>query len=407
MSDEEERLTISEEERLTMRDEEDRLFVADEEERLLAGGGGGDELFLRNAARCRPAFQALDTLANLCVPPDPRYDEPPDPEMEEVLRDIDELKESLRVIFNSDVRNQIIDFIRHLNRNRDAYRRSLLLWLDLIESLAFEVELAYGDNTGPVKLRRVRASVFYLVSRVSGGLRIPGVPGYLNRLILHFVVRGTVEYIVTLVNADEMEHRTAAAGAVFDHGLWIRDLPRARGEKMSRGRMSVFRRAQERVGRLDERARVTVVKWWEPAANRIVNWIIDKLLAPPPVPPDFKLKVDAMIDDIKNTHQDVPPVEAVASWFLDFVRWAGQHGTQIRAAIDVFSIAINWTAQMSEMSRERRIKIVTEALIRYFAELGMSGPFFRFVLRLVVDINLDAIHFLYVKRRVIEPAETT
>ena len=379
--------------------------MSDEEARLTAAAGGGD-VFLRNAARCRPAFQALDMVANLCLPPDPRYDAPPDPEIEELLGEIDELKEKLHVLFSSDMRREVIAFIRHLNDNRESYRKTLLLWFDLVEGLAFEVELAYGDNTGPVKLRQVRAAVFYLMSKFSAGLEVPGVPRYLNRLFLHLAVRGTVEYIITLVNSEKIEQRTAAAGAVYNHGLWNRDLPRARAEITAVGKRSPLRRAQDAAGRLDERVKVTVVKWWEPVGERVVNWLLDKLLAPPAVPPDFKLKVDALVADMTAGHPNVPPIDRAVHRVFEVVRWVGRHGKEVRAAIDVFSIAINWTARMSEMSRERRIEVVTEALVRYFDDLGMSGPFFRFVLRLVVDLNLDAIHFLYVKRRVIPPAET-
>lgn len=376
--------------------------MSDEEARPSAGGS---DVFLHRAARCSAPFQAFEALANLCVPPDPRYDEPPDPEIEEMLRDADELKEKLHVLFSTDMRREVIAFIRDLNENREAYRKTLLLWFDLVEGLAFEVELAYGDNTGPVKLKRVRAAVFYLMSKFSGGLVVPGVPHYLNRLFLHIAVRGTVEYIITLVNAEKIDQRTAAAGAVYNHGLWNRDLPRARAEMRAVGRRSLLRRAQDTAGRLDEGMKVRAARWWEPVRERFVNWLLDKLLAPPAVSEDFKRKVDALVADMTAGHPNVPPIDRAVHRFFKVVRWIGQHGKEIRAAIDVFSIAINWTARVGEMSRERRIEVVTEALIRYFDDLGMRGPFFRFVLRLVVDINLDAIHFLYVKRRVIRPAD--
>ena len=369
----------------------------------------GDRL-AEYANPCTAPWRMLELASGFCLAPllDPDIDAA-DPESAELVRDIKQLKRNLDIMFSDDVRRQLRSFIKQLDENRDLYRRSLLLWLDLTEEIAFQVELDLGDNTGPVKLKRVEGGIFYLLSKLSVGLQVPRVPRFMNRFVLQMVIRGTVEYIITLVNIDKFASRTRVAADIDSMGLWNRPLKKQRHLQMdelkARRKRNVVSRAaftvRERSGKLAVSVEKQQTLWWE----RLANFLLDLIFAPPKVPQAFKTKIDLIIEQMnREAPSNMPPIAMMGRWFFDIFLWIGQHGKEIRAAIDAFSIAVHQTQKMSEMTRERRITVIEDALILYFDELGLSGPYFRFVLRLFVDINLDAMVFLYKKRGIIEPA---
>jgi hypothetical protein len=363
---------------------------------------------LRDLTTCPSPLRVMELVTAFCLSPSVDGEEETDPRVRELLRDAEELKEKLAIVFSAEMRREVIAFIKHLNANREVYRKSLLLWLDMIEEICFMVEQDLGDNTGPVKLRRVRGAAFYLVSKFTQGLEVPGVPSYLNRFFLQLVVRGTVEFIITLVNAGEHEPRPPLPGVSYSRGLWDAALKSESEQEASEAQQksgSLLSRAQDGVERWHQNLIVFLLKWWEPFINRLLNWMLDKLLAPPSVPEEFKHTVDALISDMRRSQPDMPPPMLMADWFVEVFGWIGRHGKELRAAIDALSIAIHWTAQLSDLTREERIQLIEEALIIYFdEELGLRGPFFRVMLRLLIDINLDAIEFLYEKRGVLPPA---
>jgi hypothetical protein len=351
----------------------------------------------------------MELATAFCLSPMLDTEHEPDPEAEELLHDIEKLKRQLDIMFSEDNRQQIVRFIRKIDENRDLYRRTVLLWLDLTEELAYQVELDLGDNTGPVKLKRVEGGVFYLLSKFSEGLTVPRVPRFLNRLVLSLVIRGTVEFIVTLVNIDKHVQRTRVAADMGELGLWNTRLKIERrieaNERKAISKKNVLRRTSHAVREKTTQVLVAVEKQRTTLGERIVNFFLDFLLKPPNVPKAFQEKIDAIVNRMNQQGPtDMPPVRMMGRWFFDIILWIGQHGKELRAAIDVFSIAVHQTTKMSEMTRERRIQVIEDALILYFDELGLNGPYFRFVLRLLVDVNLDAMVFLYKKRGVIDQA---
>jgi hypothetical protein len=366
----------------------------------------GDRL-AEYANPCTAPWRMMEIATAFCLAPVLDQGEgEPDPESAELARDIGLLKRELDIMFSDDVRRQLVIFLRQINANKELYRRTLLLWLDLTEEIAFQVEKDLGDNTGPVKLSRVRGGVFYLLTKFSEGLEVPNVPRFFNRLFIHLVIRGTVEFIVNLVNIDRYAQRTRVAADLDDLGLWnkaLRSHRRAESMKSEAIRKSnIVNRATHTVQAQSQRLLVTVEKQRVRLWDRIADFILDLCLAPPKVPSAFKTKIDAIVAQMNhNRPTDMPPVTMMGKLFFDIVHWIGQHGKEIRAAIDALAIAVHQTQRLGEMTRERRIQVIEDALILYFAELGLSGPYFRFVLRLLVDINLDALIFLYEKRGVI------
>ena len=353
---------------------------------------------------CAAPWQVMELATAFCLAPVLDSGEP-SAEAERLNEDVEKLKRDLDILFSDDMRRQVLQFVKYLDENRGLYRRTLLLWLDLTEEVALQVEEEMGDNTGPVKLRRVRGGLFYLFSRFTESMEIPSIPRYINRLVLQAAIRGTVEFIITLVNVDKIEQRTMMPADVYRLGLWHKQLERTRLRRTSelkRTRRNVVKRAAHATSQWRRQLVVFLLKLWEPLIERCTNWILDVLLAPPRVPAGFKIKIDVLIADMTaNAPPGMPPPKMLGRCFLDVMLWIGQHGKEMRAAIDAFSIAVHWTDQMGEMSREERIRLIEDALILYFEDIGLRGPYFRFVLRLLVDVGLDAIVFLYQKRGVL------
>ena len=360
---------------------------------------------LANPQLCAAPWQVMQLATAFCLAPvlDPTGET--SPEAKRLNEDVERLKRDLEILFSDDMRKEVLQFLKYLDENRDLYRRTFLLWIDLTEEVALQVEEEMGDNTGPVKLRRVRGALFYLFSRLTESMDIPSIPRYINRLVLQAAIRGTVEFIITLVNVDKVEQRSMLPAEVHRLGLWHKELERTRlrrAGELKTARRSVVKKAARATSNWRRRLVVGLLKLWEPLIERCTNWILDVLLAPPRVPRGFKVKIDALIAELNaNAPKGMPPPEMLGRAFLDVMVWIGRHGKEMRAAIDAFSIAIHWSYEIGEMSREERITLIEDALILYFEDIGLRGPYFRFVLRLVVDIGLDAIVFLYQKRGVL------
>jgi hypothetical protein len=362
---------------------------------------------LRDLTACAAPLRVMEIVTALCLAPRADDGQEVDPRADELLRDAERLKADLKIVFSAEVRRELIAFIKYLDKNREFYRKSLLLWLDLIEEVCYLAEKDLGDETGTVKFRRVRGAVSYLLSKFTQGLEVPGVPRYLTHFFIDFAIRGTIEFVITLVNTGKFEPRPPlTAMALESRGLWDNALQQESLEAASVAQKKVgpLERAQNRVSLWQKNFIVFFLKLWEPLINRVLNWILDKLLAPPSVPEEFKHKVDAIITDMNLIAPGMPPARLMADWFLDVIKWVGRHGKELRAGIDALTIAIHWTAKLSDLSRNERLNVIEDALIIYFdEELGLRGPFFRLMLRFLIDINVSAIEFLYEKRQVVPP----
>jgi hypothetical protein len=249
-----------------------------------------------------------------------------------------------------------------------------------------------------VKLRQVKGALFYLLQQMTKGMEVPGIPRYLNRFGLHFAIRGAVEFIVTLDNPGKYE-KGFTSPEDQQRKLWG-TAPIEPGQKEeTQGTFFERLRARLRASRVV----VAVLKWWEPKADRLTNWIMDKLLSPPVVTPGFKRKVDELILNLeKNIDQgsasQTSQIERMFAGVFEVIRWVGTHGTEVRAAIDGLSRIFHLTADMTAIDRNRRIEVLKEALILYFEDRGLTGPYFRVMVRIVVDLALDALKFLYQKQ---------
>lgn len=349
---------------------------------------------------CVAPWRAMELVSAFCLAPMIDQGEP-DPLAVEIHEDVQKLLGELDVIFTPQNRQNFLLWMKRIDAHRDEYRRTLLLWLDVIEEVAFEIEIDLRENTGPVKLRRVKGAVFYLLEQLTKGLQTPGVPRYLSRFGLHIAIRGTVEFLVTLDNPQKYQQSVDPIAAK-ERRLWERGREARPRSAFREPEETIIERLRNRLH--DSRVFVALLKWWEPIFGKFTDWVLDKFLAPPAVSLRFKRKIDQLVVKLNETiPQDYvsegAPIQGLFSFMFEGVRWIGKHGKEVRAAIDALSLAFHLTVEMSQLDRDQRIEVVKQALILYFRDRGLSGPYFEFMLRIVVDIGLDALSFLYEKQR--------
>jgi hypothetical protein len=326
---------------------------------------------------CETSWRLVNLVTAFCLAPSLDQRGETNQQAEELYRDSWRLRRDLDAIFTDAVRSELVRVIQGIEANREIYRRSFLAWLDLIEDLCLDAERDLGPGTGPIKLRRVKAAMFHLLYRSVENVDLPGIPSYVEPLVLNLGIRWSIEFVITLVNSPDP-----------DRSLWRYTSPQ--------GALSIPQRWW--LTRPDPWKRL--VKRKDALAEWLVEAVVNWLLRPPKLSRSLQRKVDAIVHTWDEYATDGrPPIQQLAETAFAALEWVGTHGDQVRAAIDAISIVVHWTAEFADLTREQRIDLIKDTLIVYFEEdLGVSGPYFRFVLRLAIDFTVDSIFHLYRKR---------
>lgn len=297
-------------------------------------------------------------------------------EAEELLLVAREIKEDLDQVLTDDVRADVVQFITYLEKNRARYRQSFLRWVDLLEDIAFYSEFKWGEHAGVKKNREVRAAMYHVIRGFFGTEGLPTVRPWMRPIVIEIAVRATVEFFVTLDKPRDDPFQTRE--------LW-KECP-AEGTVRFK------------------RTRVQAAKASQTLMEGIVGWVVNILMPPPTIfSPQLKRDVDAILADWakRNAETQTEPVERAMGVFGRTAGWIGQHGDQMRAAIDVVSLAIYESARLSRLDREQRLEVVKNAVVLMFQDLGYRGPIFGTVVRFMVDLSGDAIQHLFEKRNLL------
>lgn len=326
----------------------------------------------RNVTLAEVPEMIADLTAVLCLAP--CFEQPSG----SVRRDARELAAAIRRIksdlddfLTDEVRNDLEQLLQHIDRNRDRYRDAVLLWIDLLEEISALMEGEYGDKTGPLKNRKVRAAMYYLMKGFVGKQELPNVPPFLRPIVLEVAIRWTVEFLVALDNkqCDRPE-------------LWEGISPeKPRGELL----------------KMDVRFTATWDRWMELLGTWIVGWF----LKPPKLDGKLRVKVDAILQrwHERNMETDTTPVERTVGVVFRTVRWVGDHANEMRALVDLLTVAVVEAAKLSRLSRNERIAVVKEAMVILIQDdLGLTGPLWGEIIRVMVDIMADSIEDLFSKR---------
>lgn len=331
----------------------------------------------RNEQLARDLSTLTELAVAICL--SPCLDEPADPrnreEAEELLFLAREIKARLDIMLTDEVRADVVQLIEHLDQNRERYRQSLLRFVDLMEEIAFYAEGRYGNGAGPLKLREVRAAMYYLLEGFFGPQGLPTVPPWMRPILLEVIVRVTVEFLVTLDNPPDESM-----------ALW-NELRTERGQPSVRFKV----------------ARVRFAKYRETMGERFVGWLVRIFMPRPILTGRLRTRVDAILNDWAERNRDTGtiPIQRILRPFVQTALWAGRHGKEVRAAIDAVSMTVYATARFTRLDRERQLEVVKEAVVILLEDLGYGGPMFRVVVRFMVDMMADATDNLFRKRGVI------
>lgn len=324
-----------------------------------------------NVDVCEVPAMIADLTAAICLAP--FADEPSEGTLRggrQLANAVRRIKNDLDGFLTEDVRNDLRDLLDHIDRNRNRYRDAVLLWIDLLEDIAHLMEGQFGDKTGPVKKRKVRAAVYYLMKGFVGDQPLPHVPPFLRPVVLEVAVRWTIEFLVALDNAQSDRQE-----------LWggLHTAPRRRVSK----------------------TRVKTVQWWERSLEVLATWIMGWFLKPPRLDGALRRDVDRILDDWQKRHQadGSSPVERSVGAVFRISIWVGEHGDEVRSFVDLLTVAVLQASKLADLSRNQRIAVIKEAIVIIVTEdLGFSGPLWGEIVRVVVDILADAIDEQFRKR---------
>jgi hypothetical protein len=287
-----------------------------------------------------------------------------------ILRITDDLNDFLK----DDVRHDIIEMLDYIDQNRGRYREAVLLWIDLLEDVAATVESHYGSNTGPLKNRQVRAAMYYLMKGFIGHQPLPGVPSFLRPIALEIAIRASIEFLVSLDNPSKKNEEMRPR-------LWD----------------SVTRPPVQPVWNLTVHMSDVMNSFWE----RLTAVLVGIFLPPLRLKGTLRVKVDLILAQWqeRNRATGKTPVQRTVQPVIDAALWVGNHAEQIRALVDLVSVAVTEAARLTHMSPEERIEVVKGAVVEIVEkDFGFSGPVWDVVVRMGVDFLAEAIERLFRKR---------
>ena len=328
---------------------------------------------------CEVPDMIADLTAAICLAP--LVDEPSEGTRRggrELAGAIRRIKKDLDEFLTEDVRNDLRELLEHIDRNRERYRDAVLLWIDLLEDIAALMESEYGDKTGALKKRKVRAAMYYLIKGFVGNRPLPHVPPFLRTIALEIAIRWTIDFLVSL------DHAQSQRPQLWDN---LETPGLKRSEVLS--------------------AEVRFAAWWEKVLELFATWIAGWFLKPPRLKGQLRVKVDRILQqwEKRNEETSTTPMERTVGAVFRTATWIGDHADQVRAFVDLLSVAVTEAAKLTRLSRNERIAVIKEAMVIIVTEdLGFSGPLWGEIIRLFVDLLGDAIDDLFRKRGLIAAA---
>jgi hypothetical protein len=320
------------------------------------------------AQLCPRPDRVVQLAAAICLAPGKRPSEEATKGGEELRREIWRLRRELDELLTPAVLTALKNALSAFKLKRDEYRKSAQLWLDLIEDLSLSAEQEWGSQTGPIKRKQVESAAYQILLSVLEGQDIPGVPSFLEPLWIRLFARGTVEFVVSLVNHDD------------------RDLELWRNEAFPPGPAFLPRQGR--------RARC----WLETLAAGLVERFVAWYFEPSRLPPVLQRRVDEVVKDL---HKGGDPLKQLVTAAFRIARFIGRHKTEMQHAVQAIATALKLAADFVEATREQRLEWVREAILLTLADQGFSGALLQSFLRGLLDVILEPVLGLYQRRGMI------
>lgn len=286
-----------------------------------------------------------------------------------IWEDFSRLSRDLDKLLTVEVRQDLLGLLKWFDENKDELAPRLIAWIDLVEEICLEVEKTYGSHTGPLKFDRVRGAIFQLAQAFLGDVALPSVPSFFRPFIIDILCRVSVEFVILLVNTPAPEH-----------SLW-RSAVSAEPDR----RASTTQRA---------------LSWFARRCRSLFEALAAWLVNPSPLPAKLQKQIDTIIAqwDAESEQTGRPPVANVVQSVFGFLAWIGQHGREMRLAVNTLSVTVRWAFEFSDLTDDERIALIKRALLRYLEEAGLSGTLFQRICEIALDLSVDATVELMRKR---------
>src|SRR6185503_14610850 len=94
--------------------------------------------------------------------------------------------------------------------------------------------------------------------------------------------------------------------------------------------------------------------------ERLAAGLVRFILPPPVLRGRLRVKVDLILAQWaeRNRATGTTPVQRTVRPVIDAALWVGQHAQQIRALVDLVSVAVTEAARLTHLSKEDRIEVV-------------------------------------------------
>lgn len=287
---------------------------------------------------CRTFSDATLALLGRRADPEPDPDSDPDPPIsaEHLRGTIWELRRLLRIAMADGADKELVAFLNVLGESREEIERAVVVWIDLIESLAQGAERSYGAKSGRGKLKaaEVREVLRRLV--LASRFRIPRLPDFLQPVVVDIAADWLIDAVVLVVNR---------------YGMWedVEPTPAS-----FRARLILA---------LRQLARFTRVVWIPFAWLFSRLWTAGRMHTP--LPPEVRLALEAVEREGLLRNQ-----ARLLGGVADFVEWAGAHRKQVVASLELVFAAVHEAERYLELSGPEKKAYARDLVIAVLQDIG-------------------------------------
>jgi hypothetical protein len=262
---------------------------------------------------------------------------------------------------------EFVAVLNRLLRDRDQIVRSLIVWIDLIDTLVHQAERRYPlPGRGQLKRSEVKSAIVYLVRRRR--LNIPNIPSFLEPVVVDIYADFTVNVIVSLTN---------------DNGLW--DL-----QESSTPAHPVLRSLKWALFRFWRFIRPAI----EPIGRLFVR-IYLALRYPTPISPALRQALEAVSRDSLTASRGGLINQAIGA-----KQFIGEHAGSLVAGVRLIASVVKEVERFASLSGPAKKRYATNLVRELLPELGIRapGPVMELVIEAVVGFVIDAVVDLFNKR---------
>jgi hypothetical protein len=256
--------------------------------------------------------------------------------VEDLRGTIWDLRRTLRIAMGDGADKELVALLNAVGESREAIERAVVVWIDLIESLAQSAERSYGakPGRGALKAEVVREALRRLIG--ARHFRIPNLPAFLRPIVVDVAADWLIDSVVLVLNR---------------YGMWVDVKP---SPASFRTRLVLGLR------RLAYFARVL----FYPGA-----WLFSRLWVAGrtrvPLPPEVRRALAAVEQDGLLRQQG-----RLLGSVADFVAWAGAHRKQVIASLELVFAAVHEAEGYLELSGPEKKAYARNLVVAVLEDIG-------------------------------------